>query len=89
MMFWYSDHMGGWGWVLMTFGMLVFWGLLIGGLAFLIRSVNHRPGSPGPVSTSSTPEQLLASRFAVGEIDEPEYADRLAALHRHVPHDLH
>jgi len=32
----------------------------------------------------STPEQVLAQRFARGEIDETEYTGRLAALNENV-----
>lgn len=79
-MFWYSNHMNGWGWVLMIFAMVAFWGLLIS-VIFSIRPWGGRPGSPGQVPVPSTPEQLLAGRFARGDIDEPEYTGRLAALH--------
>jgi len=33
----------------------------------------------------STPEQVLAERFARGEIDEGEYRQRLATLRGHKP----
>ncbi|MFJ9695945.1 SHOCT domain-containing protein [Kitasatospora sp. NPDC101183] len=40
------------------------------------------PGGPGPGGAphGPTPEQLLAERFARGEIDEEEYRRRLATL---------
>ncbi len=78
-MFWYSNHMNGWGWVLMIFAMVAFWSLLIA-VIFPIRPWGSRPGSPAQVPAPSTPEQLLAGRFARGDIDEPEYAGRLTAL---------
>jgi putative membrane protein len=47
----------------------------------LFRYLNRRrvnPGSGG--ETLPTPEQLLAERFARGEIDEDEYRRRLDTL---------
>ncbi|MFD8495802.1 SHOCT domain-containing protein [Amycolatopsis sp. NPDC059657] len=81
MMFWYGNGMSGWGYVLMTVGMVLFWGLVIFGVVALVRYLarsSQRPeglGAPRP-----TPEQVLAERFARGEIDEQEYRSRLATL---------
>lgn len=81
-MFWHSDHMSGWGWALMSFGMIGFWALLIISAGFLVRSWRKGSPSPGGPSAPPTPERVLAERFAHGEIDEPEYGHRLASLHR-------
>ena len=63
-----------WGWVLMTLTMLGFWGLVIWGIVALFRrsgdTHHERPA----------PEQILAERFAAGEIDEQEYQRRLQTL---------
>jgi putative membrane protein len=75
-MYWYGDHMSGWGWALATIGMVAFWGLVITGIVLFVRYVGRSHEPPAP----RTPEQLLAERFARGEIDEAEYHDRLAAL---------
>jgi putative membrane protein len=83
MMFWYDHGVSGWGWFVMSLGMVVFWGLLITGFVLLFRSLNrpseHRDDS-APKS-SRTAEQLLAERFARGEIGEEEYRHRLHVLH--------
>ncbi len=84
MMFWYGNHMSAGGWVLMTVGMLAFWGLLIAGAVMFFRSIGDRPRAGDQLSLACTPERLLAERFARGEIDEPEYNGRLAVLHRPV-----
>jgi len=80
MMFWYGNGMNGWGYALMIISMLAFWGLLVTGVVFLFR----QPGSAGPndiaLSVTRTPEQVLAGRFARGEIDEQEYHGRVAVL---------
>lgn len=81
MMYWYGDHMSGWGWALMTIGTIAFWALLITGIVLLVRYI----GRSGQAAATRTPEQLLAERFARGEIDEGEYRDRLATLRGQVP----
>ena len=61
----------------MTLGMIAFWGVLALGIVLLVRSVR---GTPGAQAAPRSPEQLLAERFARGEIDENEYLGRLTAL---------
>lgn len=78
MMYWTDHDPSGWGWLAMTVGMVVFWGLLITLAVVLVRALN-RPAGPDP-GQRPTPEQLLAERFARGEIDEDEYRRRLATL---------
>lgn len=79
MMDWYGGHMGGGGWALMVFVMVVVAAALIVGVLALLRrrDASPLPGAPG---AGSTPEQVLAQRFARGEIEEAEYAGRLGAL---------
>lgn len=76
-MFWYSHDMNGWAVALMIVSMVLFWSLLIFGVVNLVRysSAGERPAAP-PLTT----EQMLAERFARGEIDEPEYRGRFEAL---------
>ena len=76
-MFWYGDGVNGWGAALMIVSMVLFWSLLIFGVVNLIRysTAEVRPAAP-PL----TAEQMLAERFARGEIDEPEYRGRLEVL---------
>ena len=86
MMFWYDHNMGWWGWAGMGVGMVLFWALLIAGtvalVAYVTRDRQDRQILPETISTTS-PEQVLAARFARGEINEPEYRDRLAVLRDH------
>lgn len=72
-MMWYGDGMGGWGFALMIVSTVVFWGVLIAGGIALFRYLNRTAVSPGSGETRTTPEQLLAERFARGEVDEEEY----------------
>jgi putative membrane protein len=73
-MMWGWNGWSWWGWLLMTFTMLGFWGLVIWGIVALFRRSgddrHHR----------SDPEQIVAERFAAGEIDEEEYQRRLDTL---------
>ncbi|WP_072810854.1 SHOCT domain-containing protein [Rhodococcus zopfii] len=85
MMFWYGDGMGGWGYVLMTVAMVLFWALVVVGLVMLVRAMSPGPQPGPPPAPGPTPEDILATRFAHGEIDEDEFRRRLEALHSHRP----
>lgn len=82
-MFWYDHDMSGWGYAGMAVGMVLFWTLVIVGIIALVR---FTIGGPPPRSVPQhppydiTPEQVLAARFARGEIDEAEYQQRLGIL---------
>ncbi|MCR8899014.1 SHOCT domain-containing protein [Gordonia sp. GONU] len=88
MMMWYGDGMTGWGYVLMTIGMVAFWALIIVGIVLLVRAAN-RPANPPtvhpPSASGPTAEEIVAMRFARGEIDEDEYRQRIRALKSHQP----
>ncbi|WP_454385834.1 SHOCT domain-containing protein [Streptomyces sp. JNUCC 63] len=74
--------MNGWGWFAMSLGTVLFWALLIAVGVFFFRALQRgaeRPRVHGD-AWHPTPEQLLAERFARGEIDEDEYRRRLDVL---------
>jgi len=77
MMHW--GYGSGWGYLLMAVSMIVFWGLVIGAIVLVVRSTT-RTESSAPPATGPGPQQILAERFARGEIDDTEYHNRLAAL---------
>src|SRR6266496_2897171 len=77
-MYWYGDHMSGWGYALMIISTVVFWGLVITGIVLLMRGFGR--GGKQPEPSGRTPEELLAERFARGDIDEKEYLSRLDVL---------
>jgi putative membrane protein len=79
MMVWNDHDLTGWGWLAMTIGMLLFWALVVAGGVLLFRALD-RPADRSGGLPRPTPEQLLAERFAGGEIDEDEYRRRLATL---------
>jgi putative membrane protein len=74
MMFWYG--MNGWGYALTTISMALLWALVILGVVALVRYLARDQQT----TTRPTPQQLLADRFARGEIDEHEYHRRLDVL---------
>jgi putative membrane protein len=74
---------GGWvGWLVMVLVMIAFWALLIAALVALVRYLlsssrgTDVTTSPGPGSA----EDVLAERYARGEIDDGEYHRRLALI---------
>jgi putative membrane protein len=76
-MWWYGHAMGGWGFLFMTVTTVLFWALIILAVLALLRYLTQ-----GGRSTTfrSTAEQVLAERFARGELNEHEYRQRLDTL---------
>jgi putative membrane protein len=77
MMYW-SDGTSWWGWLLMSLGMVAFWGGVIWLVWYLVTHASIRGGQSAP--SPSSPEQILDERFARGEIDADEYRTRREAL---------
>jgi putative membrane protein len=75
-MFWYGNGMNGWGYSVMTIGMVLFWAVAILGGVALLRHLLR----PAPAARGNTPEEVLAERFARGEIDDEEFDRRRKAL---------
>ena len=63
----------GWGWW-MGFGMVLFW-VVVGLAIWLLVRGGQAPSSGGP-----EPKEILAERFARGEISEEEYEERRLVL---------
>ncbi|WP_327673362.1 SHOCT domain-containing protein [Kitasatospora sp. NBC_00458] len=85
MTYWNDHGMNGWGFGLMAVGMLLFWGLVVVAVVLLVRHLVQTPRNPqgtnpSPPPERIPPEQLLAERFARGEIDADEYRHRLEVL---------
>ena len=77
---WNDPHDGGW-WIVMGFGMIVFWVLVIALVVWLVRTwspVHHAAGQPpaGPQS----PLDVLDHRLADGAISVEEYEQRRRIL---------
>ena len=77
------DWNDGWGvgsWIVMSLMMVLFWGGLIALVVFLVRANTHQrhPTTKGPPEPDA--DQLLADRYARGEIDEAEFTRRRDVL---------
>ncbi|WP_432003881.1 SHOCT domain-containing protein [Streptomyces sioyaensis] len=88
-MMWFDGGWGwGGGWFMMALLMVVFWGLVIVAVITVVHYVRAAPrdGRPAPSGQRAWDqgqghaEDLLAERFARGEIDEDEYKRRLTLL---------
>lgn len=82
---------GSWGvgnWLVMGFGMVVFWGLVAAGVIWLVRALSARdsggrqapPPSPPVDPTPRGARDILDERYARGEIDDDEYRTRRDTL---------
>jgi putative membrane protein len=85
MMYWYGSGMSAWGYAFMTTTTVLFLGLITVGVIALVRYLSRSGqgrGAEPPSSTREhlTPEQILAQRFARGEIGEDEYLRRMSVL---------
>lgn len=81
MMYWYGHDMGWWGFVGMAILTAVFWVLVIGSLVALVKYLtDHKHTQREMPYESVSPADVLAARFARGEISESEYRDRAAVL---------
>ncbi|MFP3989120.1 SHOCT domain-containing protein [Streptomyces sp. E11-3] len=85
-MFWYDHNLSGWGWFAMSASMILFWGVIITLGVLFVRALTRTSNTgttadtPSAHTPSTDPEELLAERFARGEIDEDEYHRRLTVL---------
>ncbi|MFZ5944886.1 MAG: SHOCT domain-containing protein [Bacillota bacterium] len=61
----------------MGFGMILWWSLIIGGIAFVVYSFGS--GKKGS-SKNNQPTDILKERFAKGELTEEEYEQKKQIL---------
>jgi putative membrane protein len=74
----WGHHMDDWGagwWIVMALGMVLFWGLVIVGVVWLVRSLPWRADQRG-----AGPIEVLERRLAAGEISADDYRERRAIL---------
>lgn len=75
----WGDHMDNWGagwWILMTVLMVAFWGLVIFGIVWSVRSL----GGGHYSAHGRSAIEVLDHRLASGEISADEYRQRRAVL---------
>lgn len=79
----YSDgHMswsGGW-WILMALGMILFWGLVIFMIAWVVRELRSRADHPDHSRRADDPMAILDRRLAEGAVSAGEYRQRKSIL---------
>jgi putative membrane protein len=82
MMWWDDGPWGVGGWFVMSLMMVVFGGGLIVAMVWLIQAVttDKNPGQP-LASPAARADEILAERYARGEIDEDDFTRRRAVLH--------
>jgi putative membrane protein len=77
----WNSHMGNWGagwWILMAAMMVVFWGLVILGIVWVVRSLG--PGYTHHTRPGGSALEVLDRRLAGGEISPEEYRERRDVL---------
>ena len=85
-MMWYGhDGMGWGGWLAMSLTFVLFWGAIIAFAVWWVRSYRSDHGTDRTPTTDRA-DEVLAERFARGEIDEDEFTRRRELLHSgHAP----
>ncbi|MDV6014216.1 SHOCT domain-containing protein [Haloechinothrix sp. LS1_15] len=79
-MFWHTGA-GGWEYAMMITTMVLFWGLVIVAIVALVRFAARASRQDAPAQPQyPAPEQLLAERYARGEIGDDEYRRQLDTL---------
>lgn len=73
---WYNQGFNGGWWVLMMFGMVAFWAVLVIGIVSLVRHYGPRGGGVVTQPPTSSSIEILKERFARGELTEEEYTQR-------------
>ena len=75
MWYWGGGGVAWWGWLVMSLGMVAFWGLVIWGVWALVTGLAARPTGTGPEDARRRggAKQILDERLARGEIDADEY----------------
>lgn len=74
----HMDLDGGW-WIVMALGMILFWGLVILGVVWLVREL-ARPRDEHRGTAEPDALGILDRRLAAGEISPDEYRERRAVL---------
>lgn len=78
---WYGTGMSGWGIGLMVVDTILFWALVISGPVLLVRYMVS--SAPPPPRVWANPRQVLAERYARGEVTDDEYVRRRKLLDSH------
>lgn len=83
---WNGGPGGGWGWggwLMTALVMVIFFVVLITAIVAAVRYLGGGHHVSHSTPTGRRPEDLLAERFARGEIDDEEYGRRVSLLREH------
>lgn len=75
----HMDWDGGW-WIVMGLGMVIFWGLVIVGIVWLVRELAGPRRHGSETGRDGDPLAILDRRLAEGTITTEEYRERRAIL---------
>lgn len=84
---WHHGYWGWGSWIVTAMVMTLFFALVITAIVAAVRYLGgpghqHRPAAHGP-QPGRRPDEILAERFARGDIDDEEYRRRVALLREH------
>jgi putative membrane protein len=74
------NHMGGGSWVFMGLGMIIFWGLVIFGVVWLVRTLTDHRAAGVNHGGQPSPLEVLDHKLAEGAISVEEYHERRRIL---------
>jgi putative membrane protein len=74
------NHMGGSAWVLMGLGMIIFWGLVIFGVVWLVRTLTEHRGPGVHRGPDRSALEVLDLKLAEGSISVEDYRERRRIL---------
>jgi putative membrane protein len=75
-----SYGMGLWGTLFMLVGALLLWGLIVVSVVLLVHYLKGSDRPSRPADAGQPARDVLSLRYARGEIDDNEYAQRLDVL---------
>jgi len=79
----WSGAMSAWDWVWLVIALAAAGAVAAAGIGLMVRSLRRELGAPAPPSSAAavpSAEDVLADRFAHGEIGEDEYWQRVHTL---------
>ena len=84
---WHHGYWGWGSWIVTAMVMTLFFALVITAIVAAVRYLGgpghqHGPAAHGP-QPGRRPDEILAERFARGDIDDEEYRRRVALLREH------
>jgi putative membrane protein len=80
-MMWNNGAWGAGDWLAMSLMMVAFWGLLIALIVWLVRGRRGSDPAMKPQPVVARADDVLAERFARGEIDEADFKRSRDLLH--------